>query len=557
MSSTIIIRADAGGMTGTGHVMRMIALAQAILRRNDNAIIATVSCPPALIARIESEGIQHDNVSADQPGSLQDAKETGVLATKHKATWIVLDGYHFDLNYQKKLQPSAPQVLCLDDHGYCENWCCDAVLNQNLDAENWASYKNETPEAQILLGSSYCLLREEFLKKNLKKKSWGAIKKLLVTLGGSDPENASLAVLQFLNQIESITLDIRLIIGPDNPHLEDLQTLATPHRVEFLSSVNDMPSQYNWADGIISAGGSTCWEWLNANLPGAIVTIADNQEPIAEAICHQHKAAIALGWFHELGDDATRLTSWLQNPSDLADQEKAMQIIDGKGADRVAALLSKKLKIHILTQEGGWMAGALEDLADSPLFREHQPSVIYREEDLPVGDILFILSYWGLLKSSSLHKHTHNLVVHESDLPRGKGWSPLTWQVLGGKNEIPFTLFEAVSRVDAGEIHLQENLQLSGDELIDELRELQAAKTLELCHTFASHYPGIVSQRRAQSGEESFYPRRTPESSELDPTLPLKEQFNLLRTVDNDSYPAFFYHRGKKYHLKISRANDE
>lgn len=555
--SVTIIRADAGGMTGTGHVMRMIALAQAILRRGDDVTIATVSCPSALVSRIQSDGIRHHKIPAERPGSPEDARGTEAFANSINASWIVLDGYHFDIDYQEALHSSSPQVLCLDDHGYSDRWCCDAILNQNLDAESWASYSNDIENARNLLGSSFCLLREEFLKGHQGLKTWKPIQNLLVTLGGSDPENASLAVLKVLNETESEPLNIRLIVGPDNPHLKNLRAFQTTHHLEFLSAVKDMPAQYSWADGIISAGGSTCWEWLNAGLPGAIVTIAENQEPIARAICDNHRAAVSLGWFHELRDKARHLSSWLQNPSQAANHREASKIIDGKGADRVAALLSKDLKIHILTQEGKWMESALQHLQECPLFHKNQPLIFHHEEDLPQGDILFILSYWGLLKTSSLQKHSHNLVVHESRLPQGKGWSPLTWQVLEGRKEITFTLFEAIKKVDAGEIYLQDELILTGRELIDELRDLQATKTLELCGRFVDRYPEIISQKRAQSGTESFYQRRTPDSSELDPTLSLASQFDLLRTVDNELYPAFFIHQGEKYLLKISRAEEK
>ena len=46
--------------------------------------------------------------------------------------------------------------------------------------------------------------------------------------------------------------------------------------------------------------------------------------------------------------------------------------------------------------------------------------------------------------------HKNNLVIHASDLPQGKGWSPMPWQIAEGRNDIVFTLFEAVAGVDAG-----------------------------------------------------------------------------------------------------------
>lgn len=147
----------------------------------------------------------------------------------------------------------------------------------------------------------------------------------------------------------------------------------------------------------------------------------------------------------------------------------------------------------------------------------------------------------------------HNLVVHESDLPHGKGWSPLTWQILEGKNQIPVTMIEAEEKVDSGVIYAQEWIDFQGHELVEELRAAQAKATIRLCEKFVSRYPGIVDAAREQTGEENFYPRRKPGDSRLDPDMTIREQFNLLRVVDNENYPAWFEMGGQRYVVKIGK----
>jgi len=145
------------------------------------------------------------------------------------------------------------------------------------------------------------------------------------------------------------------------------------------------------------------------------------------------------------------------------------------------------------------------------------------------------------------------LVVHESDLPRGKGWSPLTWQILEGQNRIPITLLEAVYRVDSGDIYLQEWLEFEGHELLYELRHAQAQSTIRLCLQFVQQYPDILQTSSPQTGEESFYPRRRTKDSQLDINRSLAEQFNLLRVVDHEQYPAFFEYCSNTFLLKIDQ----
>ena len=176
-------------------------------------------------------------------------------------------------------------------------------------------------------------------------------------------------------------------------------------------------------------------------------------------------------------------------------------------------------------------------------------------EALGSGDVCFYLSCSQIVPISILGNFAHNLVVHESDLPQGKGWSPLTWQILEGCSRIPVTLFEAVERVDSGDIYLQEWLEFEGHELLDELRQAQAEATLRLCQQFVDSYPEVLKGARSQTGVESFYPRRRPRDSQLDVHRSLAEQFNLLRVVDNERYPAFFESDGRRYCLKIYRGN--
>ena len=170
--------------------------------------------------------------------------------------------------------------------------------------------------------------------------------------------------------------------------------------------------------------------------------------------------------------------------------------------------------------------------------------------DVSEGDVLVLLSCEKLFKG--LHLNKYNLVVHESLLPEGKGWSPLTWQILEGKSEIPVTLFEAEERVDSGLIYGLEYIRLEGHELINEIRSLQAASTFSLLDKFIADYPNNLGVK--QTGNSTFYPRRTAQDSELKINSTLKEQFNLLRVCDNERYPAFFIVERIKYYLKIEKA---
>jgi methionyl-tRNA formyltransferase len=182
-------------------------------------------------------------------------------------------------------------------------------------------------------------------------------------------------------------------------------------------------------------------------------------------------------------------------------------------------------------------------------------ALIERQQDVPLGDIAFYLSCTGLTPPDRLALNAWNIVVHASDLPRGRGFSPLVWQVLEGINTIPVTMIAMTEAADAGDILMQRFLEFRGHELNDEMRNAMGAMIVDMCFDVAmAEAPPVRTQ---QSGEPSWYPRRGPEDSRLDVEKPLIDQFQLFRVVDNEHYPAFFDLDGHRYILKIERVTQK
>ena len=193
-------------------------------------------------------------------------------------------------------------------------------------------------------------------------------------------------------------------------------------------------------------------------------------------------------------------------------------------------------RITLLSDRGSWLNRYLPELIQVFWQRGHV-RWIHHPSQLAAGDVCLLLSCGRLLSDDQLALHRHNLVVHESALPQGQGWSPMTWQILEGASTIPITLFEAVADLDAGPIYLQQQIALDGHELVEEWRALQAQATLKLCLVWLDRYHEVVAAAQHQLGEPSHYRRRRSADSQLDPERSLVEQFNLLRVVDNQSIP--------------------
>jgi methionyl-tRNA formyltransferase len=208
------------------------------------------------------------------------------------------------------------------------------------------------------------------------------------------------------------------------------------------------------------------------------------------------------------------------------------------------------MKITILADNPkSWVVPFTKELKSELEEMSHDVRLIHDHSQIEKGDILVLLSCEKKLPKQRCSLNTRNLIVHESKLPKGKGWSPLTWQILEGKTEVPITLIEAEEDIDGGRVYNQELMKFQGTELIKEIRQIQAAHTRKLLFDFIKDYP--KSKGIKQEGESTYYKKRTPPDSKLDVNKTIKEQFNLLRVVDNDRYPAFFRHKGCEYTLKI------
>jgi methionyl-tRNA formyltransferase len=211
-------------------------------------------------------------------------------------------------------------------------------------------------------------------------------------------------------------------------------------------------------------------------------------------------------------------------------------------------------KIAVLTSRESWFVPFAKKFVAQLQKKHFSARLFYAYSEIPdTYSIVFILSYFDIIPARSLKKHRYNVVVHESDLPKGRGWAPLSWQILEGRNKIPIVLFEATKIPDQGNVYLKDLIVFKGDELYDEIRKKQAKKTNDLCLRFLSEMKNNRLRSRSQKGKPSYYCKRTPADSELMFNKTIAEQFNLLQIVDNVHFPAFFYHKGHKYIIQIKK----
>jgi len=182
----------------------------------------------------------------------------------------------------------------------------------------------------------------------------------------------------------------------------------------------------------------------------------------------------------------------------------------------------------------------------------HDVELLQKAAGLSGGDILFLISCHEIVSLRDREKYGRVLVIHSSDLPEGRGWSPQIWQILSGRNDLVVSLIEAHDNVDAGPICAQRRLMFEGHELYDEINARLFSAWIELMD-YAVANAGHLTPAPQDDRTPTYLRRRTPEDSRLDPDQSIAAQFELLRVADPARFPAFFDFRGHRYFVRISK----
>jgi|HubBroStandDraft_6_1064221.scaffolds.fasta_scaffold00585_14 UDP-2,4-diacetamido-2,4,6-trideoxy-beta-L-altropyranose hydrolase len=349
-TNTLIVRADASIAMGTGHVMRCLALAQGWQDAGGNVAFAMAQSTPAVDARLHSERMEIVRLK-DLPNSVEDAREIAALAYARDTACVVVDGYQFDSEYQRNLKSAGLKLLFVDDLGQCKHYSADLVLDQNVHACE-KMYVNREPYTRLLLGPDYSLLRREFHARRDWRRGIPAIgRRLLVTMGGSDPDNFTLRLIEMLPKISIPDLEVAVVAGGSNPKIAELQqtvaNLSMP--IHLVGNATNMLELMAQSDVAIICAGGTLWELLYMGC----ATLSYFRTPTQRQIITELDAMGAvrsMGWVDDFEPDS--LAHALEQIIACQGCREQMarlgkNLVDGKGVSRI---LSQVLPENVLPE---------------------------------------------------------------------------------------------------------------------------------------------------------------------------------------------------------------
>ena len=187
----------------------------------------------------------------------------------------------------------------------------------------------------------------------------------------------------------------------------------------------------------------------------------------------------------------------------------------------------------------------------------HNVELVQKKAQLLGGDILFLISCSEIINASDRAKYQASLVLHASDLPKGRGWSPHIWELLQGAEVLTLSLVEAEDAVDSGRIWKKTRITIPKCALWDEINRLLFTAEVQLIDHAVRNFGRLTPMAQTGTEQATYYPKRTPNNSELDVNKSIAEQFDLIRVCDPKRFPAYFEYLGQRYTLKLEKSNEQ
>ena len=187
---------------------------------------------------------------------------------------------------------------------------------------------------------------------------------------------------------------------------------------------------------------------------------------------------------------------------------------------------------------------------------DHAAELVTNIRDASGGDILFLISCSEKVLKKDRDKYRKTLVLHASDLPDGRGWSPHVWDVLEGADHITLSMIEAEDVIDTGKIWKKLKIEIPGHALWDEINHALFNAEVELVDFAVTAIDSMMPQDQPASGSPTYRRRRTPDDSRVDPECSIADQFDLIRVCDPDRFPAYFDHLGHRYKLRLEKIDE-
>lgn len=337
-ATVIGIRADGNEILGMGHLMRCMSIAKAL--EDKGAVCIFFVADETAGNFLKDRGFKCHILNTDfhdMESEIPILKKTLLNENLSPRLWLA-DSYQLTENYMSELKKTGP-VLYLDDTGE-GIFKADGIINYNIYADSLSYEKKCQSGMKLLLGAKYAPVKEAFLKTPYQVRK--CAENVLITMGGSDRLNIAGSLCQRLLEKLPANMEITLICGRFNPHLQKLLFLEKKNeRVHVQVDVTDMWNVMSQTDIAISSAGSTMYELSALGVPSVCCYYVENQRRIAEDFAKKVGICNAGDFsknpedvLEKITDEVCRLADNMKAREELSERMK--KVTDGRGAERIA-----------------------------------------------------------------------------------------------------------------------------------------------------------------------------------------------------------------------------
>jgi UDP-2,4-diacetamido-2,4,6-trideoxy-beta-L-altropyranose hydrolase len=255
----------------------------------------------------------------------------------------VVDHYAADTDWESVLRPAVGRLMVIDDMADRPH-ACDLLLDQNVVADMHARYAGRVgPDTVMLLGPEFALLQREYAALHrLVPLRDGPVRSILVFFGGADADDFTGKSLAAILRLGGPTRDVHIVLSAGSPHHDDVRKIAgSAPGVHVHGALPTLAHLMARADLAVGAGGATSYERLCLGLPAVVVTLADNQRPVAQEL-HERGLIRWLGHRDTVTEEVIwrALDALASEGISEAWSRACHDVVDGRGVDRVCAVMT-------------------------------------------------------------------------------------------------------------------------------------------------------------------------------------------------------------------------
>ncbi len=162
------------------------------------------------------------------------------------------------------------------------------------------------------------------------------------------------------------------------------------------------------------------------------------------------------------------------------------------------------------------------------------------------------IPHWSDLISDDIRLNYSCIVFHMTDLPYGRGGSPLQNLIINGHKQTKISAISITKGLDEGPIFLKKNLDLSGS-----AKEIFLRSTNVIFEMIVDIMENPITPV-PQKGSPTIFKRRNPSQSDISKLDELNKVYDYIRMLDCEGYPnAFIKLNGIKYEFTNVKKNNE